>query len=267
MKGLPPKSPVYAVINKVNKKKGQQQQPQSPQHCQQQQQQMYNSQQQQPLIFLVNQQPQMNQIFQINQHQQQQLQQSNGGVQYHNYCNVAPLLGDVLKQGENEYAQMTHLQTDHKNAEAGCDVGSDAGCDVRSDAGCENGGHYYENTAAVLARLKDSEASVSNANGSTQLNVAAMTSSNVAQLTSTNVGSGMGDYISMDPKMFSQTEMPLIPFEPLTYKFKGGEILPPPKYESIDPIRCEIFIFLNHLNCNRSNETWKEVRLENILKF
>jgi hypothetical protein len=239
VKGLPPKSPVYAVINKVNKKKGQQQQPQSPQHCQQQQQQMYNSQQQQPLIFQVNQQPQMNQIFQINQHQQQQhqqqqLQQSNGGVQYHNYCNVAPLLGDVLKQGENEYAQMTLLQTDLKNAEAGCDVGS--------DAGCENGGHYYENTAAVLARLKDSEASTSNANGSTQLNVAQMTSSNVAQLTSTNVG-GMGDYISMDPKMFSQTEMPLIPFEPLTYKFKGGEILPPPKYESIDPIRCELFVF------------------------
>jgi hypothetical protein len=93
--GLPPKSPVYAVVNKVNKKKQQglqqqQQQPQSPQRSQQQQQ--------------------------------------NVGLQYHNYCNVAPLLGDVVKQSGNEF----HQESRHQN---------------------NGGGHYYENSAAVLARL------------------------------------------------------------------------------------------------------------------
>ena len=273
MRGLPPKSPVYAVVNKINKKKVQQQQ-QSPQHCpqqpqqqQQQQQQLqqdqqqmyYSQQQQQPLIFQVNQQPQSHQIFQINQQQQQnqlqhpkqqlnhlqqqqqqlnplqqQQQQTNGGVQYHNYCNIAPLLGDVMKQGENEYAQMMNPQTDLKNQESGCDN--------RSETGCDNGGHYYENTAAVLARLNGSEASTSNVIGVTSLNVGSMASSNVG---------GMGDYISMDPKMFSKTEMPLIPFEPLTYKFQGGEILPPPKYDSIDPIRLETCLVLQLMVHNR----------------
>ncbi len=121
--GLPPKSPVYAVVNKINKKK---QQTQSPQHT--------RLQQQQP---------------QSPQHSQQQQQPQNVGLQYHNYCNVAPLLGDVVKQSGNEF------QSNVNNA----------------------GGHYYENSAAVLARL-NTDAPLANS------------------------ASGMGDYIPMDSQMF-----------------------------------------------------------------
>ena len=124
--GLPPKSPVYAVVNKINKKK---QQSQSPQHTQQQQ------------------QPQSP------QHSQQQQQPQNVGVQYHNYCNVAPLLGDVVKQSGNEFHQEIRNQNN-------------------------GGGHYYENSAAVLARLNTDATPLSNS------------------------ASGMGDYIPMDSQMF-----------------------------------------------------------------
>ena len=57
------------MVNKINKKKVQTPQQQSPQHS-------------------IQPQP-----------------SSNEGLQYHNYCNVAPLLGDVVKQSGKEYQQ------------------------------------------------------------------------------------------------------------------------------------------------------------------
>ncbi len=65
--------------------------------------------------------------------------------------------------------------------------------------GQPNGGHYYENSAAVLARLNDGDKP-----------------------------SGMGDYIPMEPRMFQarpEPEMPLIPFEPLKYDHKNGDLV------------------------------------------
>ena len=285
--GLPPKSPVYAVINKANKKKSllQQEQSQQPcsmqsspqraqlnqhqqmmqqpqpnqifninqqsyqqqQHFQQQQlpqqQHQVNQQQYQPQQQVQQQQFQQQQFqlhqaqqqFQQQQYQQQQvqqqqfqqqqlqqqqyqqqqqaLQQQNGGPQYHNYCNIAPLLGDVVKQSGSEYHQ-TCLINPHS------DQALDAGSDNLS-----NGGHYYENSSAVLARLND-----------------------------TAKTSGMGDYIPMDPKIFQTNcespEMPLVPFEP--FKCNGKSVQPPPKYDVIDPISQKLQEFQDALDTDET---------------
>ena len=168
------------------------------------------------------QQPQPHQIFHINQQQQQQQQQqqhngnSNGGPQYHNYCNVAPLLGDVVKQSGNEYLEILNSHQNQPPAD--------------TDPACQpNGDHYYENTAAVLSRLKDEGKS-----------------------------SSLGDYIVMEPKAFqvgsAKTEMPLIPFEPLKYVGgKNGEISVPPKYETIDPISQKLREFQDALDTDETS--------------
>ena len=126
---------------------------------------------------------------------------------------MAPLLGDVVKQSGSEYLEILNS---HQNNPQDPDPA------VQSNG--SNGGHYYENTAAVLSRLKDS-----------------------------GKGSSLGDYIVMEPKTFvvgsARTEMPLIPFEPLKYNGgKNGEVAVPPKYDTIDPISQKLREFQDALD-------------------
>lgn len=127
------------------------------------------------------------------------------------------MLGDVIKQNSETIQLYANIQPENpdKNGLTLCTNGN-------------GNGHYYENSSAVLSRLRDEE------------RLSAATAPN-------------GDYLPMDPGSF-QVEMPLRPFESFNLcGLKSGEIISPPKYEPIDPISQKLIEFQDALDTEETS--------------
>ena len=269
--GLPPKSPVYAVVNKVNKRKLEKQtssnssEIMSSEPCRGEVEKnmisFAHSQLHDPHIDLPRgciarentpSSANANGDTAKNLNNEGQLDGKDDIFSHHNYCNIGPVLGDVVTMSKDylpppppdhllliNQPQYNEPSQYHQNTFRQGDQFKVSPQTLQSHPIISNQiPHHYENSGDIIKRLNFQENTGPNIQKDNQKHSLASKSSNyVAMNPNQFLNKSSNDLANQEEDMLPQKEvLPLIPFDPTHNITTCGSSRPCHEYEAIDPI-------------------------------